>query len=350
MSKLQNHRAFPLFWAVQCVGWGFYIIIRFADTFLFNGTSFGPAKAVFLVLGFGLTTVLYLGYRRLRQRTESLVTMAIVALVASMAAGAIWFLLCEWLIVGNNTVMDWRMYLGIYINLTRVFLAWSMLYFGVVFWLELREQREAALAATAAARQAELKMLRYQLHPHFLFNALNSVRALVDEDPQRAKRMVGELSNFLRTTLLDEGEPEVTLDEELDVVRSYLEIEKVRFENNLDFRIVVDKTLLERSVPRLLVYPLVENALKFGRETSKTPLQIELEVTSGEGEMVLEVRNTGQLADPERTKSRGTGTGLQNIGRRLRGLYPGRHEVALDECEGWVRARLRIPYSEAFDA
>jgi LytS/YehU family sensor histidine kinase len=95
---------------------------------------------------------------------------------------------------------------------------------------------------------------------------------------------------------------------------------------------------------------LIENAIKFGRETSQTPLQIELEVKSGDREMLLEVRNTGHLTDPEQTTIRGTGTGLQNIGRRLRGLYPGRHEVALDEHDGWVRARLRIPYQEALDA
>ena len=357
MKKPTLRQAVSVFWIVQFVGWGLYGIARFAESFLFQGTSFGPNKLLFLVIGFGLTTGLFFFYEWNRRRTRSLLELAGAAFASSALAGAVWFLCCEWLIVGSNSAaagaapaMDWRMQLGIYINLTQVFLSWSLLYFGVVFWLEMREQREIAQAASAASRQAELKMLRYQLNPHFLFNSLNSIRGLVDEDPVRAKRMVTELSEFLRSTLLAEGAQETTLEEEIDIVRSYLEIEKIRFEEKLKYQIHVDDSLRDRPIPRLLIYPLIENALKYGKATSPPPLEVELIAHRGRDALVLEVRNTGALADTTRLSNSGTGTGLENIRKRLQALRPGRHGLSIQESNGWVRAQLTIPIGEPLDA
>ncbi len=225
-----------------------------------------------------------------------------------------------------------------------VLLLWSLLFLGVLHLRDQHAQKERLLRAETLTQQARLRMLRYQLNPHFLFNALNSIGALADEAPDRVQRMVGELSGFLRYSLLDSERLEVPLGDELRAVTHYLEVEKVRFEDDLEVRIELEPAAAERTLPAFLVLPLVENAIKHGQRTSAMPLRVEVAGRIENGALHIDVKNTGRwvaASEPE-ARSAGTDTGLHNVRERLRAHYHGRHAFDVHEDGGWVHARIRI--------
>jgi LytS/YehU family sensor histidine kinase len=219
----------------------------------------------------------------------------------------------------------------------------SLLFFAVDHWLQLREQREKAREATVLAHQAQLQMLRYQLNPHFLFNALNSIRAMILQEPERARQIVTELSEFLRYSLNGRGH-ESTLGEEMQAIENYLAIQRIRFEEKLAVTVQVDPELNEFVLPCFLVHPLVENAVKHGMETSEPPLRIEIEIAARGPDLRIRVSNTGRLvpaapAEPGSPRD-GTGTGLKNVAQRLELAFPGRHTFTVAERDGWVHAEI----------
>ncbi len=219
-----------------------------------------------------------------------------------------------------------------------------LLAFAVDQGIELAAQRETAARATALAQQAQLQMLRYQLNPHFLFNALNSIRAMILEDGSRARDMVTELAEFLRYSL-DGGEQESTIDDELQAIDNYLAIQRIRFEERLEVNMAIDAAARGATVPCFLIHPLVENAVKHGMRTSAMPLRLEIEVRRRLEAVSVRVSNTGRLADalPRTDTPRdGTGTGVKNIAQRLKLAFPGRHSFGIEERDGWVHARLRL--------
>jgi hypothetical protein len=229
----------------------------------------------------------------------------------------------------------------------------SLLYFAVDHWLQLREQREKARAATALAHQAQLQMLRYQLNPHFLFNALNSIRAMILREPERARQIVTELSEFLRYSLNGRGH-ESTVGEEMQAIENYLAIQRIRFEEKLAVTVRVDPARHEFVLPCFLVHPLVENAVKHGMETSEPPLRVEIEVAAHGPGLRIRVSNTGRLvpaapAEPGGARD-GTGTGLKNVAQRLELAFPGRHTFAVVERDGWVHAEIVLQPAAKEDA
>jgi two-component system, LytTR family, sensor kinase len=221
---------------------------------------------------------------------------------------------------------------------------WSFLFLAAAQWKAERAHERRLLQSEALAHEAQLRMLRYQLNPHFLFNALNSIGALAGEAPHRIQRMVGELSGFLRYSLLEQEQLEVPLGEEIRAVAHYLEVEKVRFEDDLDVQIDVDPLAAKRLVPAFLVLPLVENAIKHGRRISAMPLRVRVAGRVEAGALLIDVQNTGCWVDAIHTSDpiAGTGTGLRNLRERLTAHYQGRHQFDVREEAGWVHARIRI--------
>ena len=151
-------------------------------------------------------------------------------------------------------------------------ISWSVLYFGIKFFLEWDLQKDKAEKAIALAQSAQLQMLRYQLNPHFLFNSLNSVRALIAENKDTAKHMITELSEFLRYSLLSRNYSDVPLQDELDALKHYLAIQKKRYEDKLEVSFHIEPEVKEFPILCFLLHPLVENAVKYGMQTSPLPL------------------------------------------------------------------------------
>jgi LytS/YehU family sensor histidine kinase len=226
-----------------------------------------------------------------------------------------------------------------------IFFGWSVLYFGMKYWFDWETEKKRALKAKSLAQHAQLQMLRYQVNPHFLFNALNSVRALIDEDKKNAKGMITELSEFLRYSLITRDHTEVTLKDELEAIRHYLSIEKKRYEDKLDVSFDIEPSAEDYPILSFLIHPFIENAIKYGMKTSPMPLRIRVNVSTKDGQLRIEVSNTGHWLQPAtepETKIEGTGTGLENVRARLENAYPNKYHLETKELDGWVKAILEI--------
>ena len=219
-------------------------------------------------------------------------------------------------------------------------LAWSGIYFGWKIWQKWQTEQENSLRSSALAQKAQLEVLRYQLNPHFLFNALNSIRASVDEDATRAKQMITQLSEFLRHSLLSVEKKEIPLREELEAVQNYLAIEKIRFEEKLEIEYDMDKKAEDFSVPCFLLNPLVENAIKHGWQTSSKPLKIKISAKLDGEKLVLKVFNTGKLENLP--NSNGTKIGLKNVRERLEKLFGEKSCFELKQDSDLVVAKIEI--------
>lgn len=250
---------------------------------------------------------------------------------------------------GFVPIQEWEAERLLSEGLTFVFpmLAWH----GVAFSLDQAERRANARARATEAEglleRARLDALRYQLNPHLLFNALNSVMAMIDEDPARAEGMLGSLSLLMRGTL--DAPREGTLGEELERVQAYLELEQIRFEARLEVALDVDEHTLALPLPTLLVQPLVENAIKHGMG-GPAPLRVRVASSLDAGMLRVGVENSGTLASPGEgggLEPAGLGVGVANIRARLAAHYgEGARLVLVEEARSdgpWVVARLELP-------
>ena len=210
-------------------------------------------------------------------------------------------------------------------------------------WQEQSEQEERKQDAEKLTKEAELFKLRQQLQPHFLFNSLNSINALIGSRPQEARKMVQQLSDFLRGTLKKEEHQWVTLKEELQYLELYLDIEKVRFGHRLSTKVECDESLNELKLPALLLQPIMENAIKFGLYDTVDEIEIGLKVLKEENNLVITVTNP---FDPETSSPRqGTGFGLQSVQRRLYLLFARNDLLNTEAKENIFTTTIKIPQS-----
>jgi len=223
--------------------------------------------------------------------------------------------------------------------------------FGLYFFLaknrrELQRQKEETLLAKNLAQQAQLEMLHYQLNPHFLFNALNTIRTVIYENKKQADIMITELSEILRYSLDKGSESEVLLKTELEMIKKYLNIQKLRFEEDLKITFSIDQTSENIAIPSFLIHPLVENAIKYGWETSQKPLTIEIEIQDQNEELIIQVVNSGKLVKDLSFDSMGTKTGIKNIKMRLDHFYPNQYSFDLFEQGSKVYAKIELQKEE----
>ena len=216
----------------------------------------------------------------------------------------------------------------------------AALHLAFVISLRAAESERRALESQVSAREAELKALRSQLNPHFLFNSLNSIMSLVGRSPEEARRMCQGLGDFLRRTLNLGARDRVTLAEELDLVRHYLEIESVRFGNRLTFTLDVPDVLGPAAVPPLLLQPLIENAVKHGVAARLEGGEITLTARPDGERLHLVVANP---VDDDAAPADGEGMGLDNVRRRLKALAGGRGNLDIRRSPGRFEAHLVLP-------
>jgi LytS/YehU family sensor histidine kinase len=232
-------------------------------------------------------------------------------------------------------------------------LAWCVGVLGVETVRRADARDRAGLAAQRLAVEARHRMLVYQVNPHFLFNTLNSVRALAAEDPERTRAMVTRLAEFLRAALESEPLAPAPLGRELDTAAAYLAIEQVRFEARL--HVTIDDTAEARAaaVPGFLLHPLVENAITHGRGTPPGgPLIVAVRAWCDGGPLVVEVANGGTLARGHSPRSGGAhrgGLGVVNVRERLAIVYGDAASLTLVQDGPMVRARLTLPIAPASD-
>lgn len=220
---------------------------------------------------------------------------------------------------------------------------WSLLYFGIRFWIDLLEEKEKSVKANLLAQSAQLQMLRYQINPHFLFNSFSSLRALIRLDQNKAENMLGKLSEFYRYTLVTKISAEIPLIEEIDAITHYAEIEKIRFEDKIEFEFNIDALAEEYPIPSFLIHPLVENAIKYGMKTSEMPLKIWINASVENKWLIIQIINSGKFIKQNKDEGHiGTGNGLLNIKNRLEYSYPYKNKFEIKEQDDKVCATVKI--------
>ncbi len=222
-------------------------------------------------------------------------------------------------------------------------LAWAAMYLAIGYAREIREAERTASRYAQAAQDAELRSLRYQVNPHFLFNTLNSLSSLVIKgDRDKAEAMIQNLSTFYRTSLSSDPLEEVTLEEEVELQEQYLAIENVRFPDRLRVTIDVPADLGKERVPALILQPLVENAIKYGVSRTTRPVTIRIGARRVDGFMILTVQDDGDKLP--KSDAGGNGIGIANVRDRLEARYgDAAHLVAGPRPEGGFEARIEIP-------
>lgn len=341
-----------LFWQLQIAGW-FLLFLIYLTLYYRNywdDTRTIGGLFITYTAGFLISLVLRKFYKHLKYKSRSILLIFVAIISSSVIAANFWFwsdvLLTE-VVFGNVktllTLTTDRYLSRIWSNSFVLFL-WSSFYFSIKLWNDWGIEKIKAERANALAHAAQLQMLRYQLNPHFLFNSLNSIRALVEEDKYRAKSMITELSEFLRYSLVSKNYTDVPLSNELEAMKHYFSIEKTRFEEKLEVSFNVDQNAEDFPVLSFLIHPIIENAIKYGMQTTKLPLKIEISASIKNDSLVLRICNSGKWVAPTSNDNdkKSTGTGLENVKQRLENAFPEKHNFEIIKDENSVCIEIRI--------
>jgi signal transduction histidine kinase len=280
--------------------------------------------------------------------------------IAAHTAGAVIFALVHWLAMlgirlllwdhGNKP--DWVAWWTYMQRKLLENLDWSLMVYAAIvgvshaiaYYHESQERKLKAAQLETRLIEARLKTLEAELHPHFLFNTLHAISTLVHRDPESADRMISRLSDLLRITFDRSGEPKVTLKEEMEFLQKYLDIEQTRFQDRLTVHVDVDPDALDGEVPRMILQPLVENAIKHGiaGRTGGDKVQI----TAGrEGDRLwMQVRDNGAGLQVRTLKALRTGVGLSNTRARLDCLYGRHYRLEFTDKHGGLSVLIEIPF------
>lgn len=220
-----------------------------------------------------------------------------------------------------------------------VFLGWQITYLAALALRRANQFEATALRMEVQAKDSELRALQAQVNPHFFFNSLNSIRALVYEEPDSASQMIDQLASLMRYALQTGQLHKVPLQKELEAVEAYLAIEKIRFEERLRARIEVEPGLEQVMIPPMSLQTLVENAVKYGVEMSTTGSDIVITARRVGDNALIEIANAGAI----RAFGNSTKVGLSNTRKRLALSMGEEASLQLSENSGWVRATLQFP-------
>lgn len=348
------------FWRLQVVGWAGAMLLR-AMSSLANAQplSFLVLVLIATITGFSISLILSVIFRQLITR-RPLVTWGVTALILPFAVGLYAFI-DAWVIglYRPDTEASFaQLFIGVfYLDLTLLG-AWSALYYAINFYLQIEEQNDQLIRLENQATSAQLAMLRYQLNPHFLFNTLNSISTLVLlKQTEPANAMLSRLSSFLRYTLINEPTGRVTVAQEVETLKLYLDIERMRFEERLRTTFRIDPASEVALLPSLLLQPLVENAIKYAVSPSESGAEITITTQLVGQNLRITVSDTGPGLQSQTSDNRlsgvtfdggeqvSTGVGLANIRDRLAQAYGEQHRFeTVDPPEGGFAVVIEIPF------
>ncbi len=356
------------YWLFQVIGWGSFALINTFFAFSFDRltTTFFERLGIFLVLGIIFSHIMRIIINRLGLLQKSLnlqllqffIITSCLALVVSYVSieTLIWLNLLkteESELLQRAGVSYWfsklLLILSSAFSYFLLFFIWNLIYFVYHYVGKSRKQQLDTLRLESMVKELELQTIKAHINPHFIFNSLNSIRALVVEDPERARKAITELSNILRSSMKVEKVETVTFEKELDIVKDYLALENMRFEDRLHIEYDIDEDTLDQPVPPMMLQTLVENAIKHGisKQVNGGMVKIISEFTDHYHE--LAVQNTGQLngyVNGESTPgdAGGRGFGLFSTTNRLNLLYGDKALFEIKQLNGTlVEAKVMIP-------
>ncbi|WP_128891379.1 sensor histidine kinase [Erythrobacter sp. HKB08] len=355
----QKNRAF---WNLQLGGWGGVFLLRTMSAFA-NGQPWDFLLVILIttITGFSISLVLSVGYRQLINR-RPLVTWGATAIILAFAV-SLYAFIDSWVLdlyrPDSEAGFAQRFFGLFFVDLTLLG-AWSALYYAINFFLQVEEQADRLERLEAQATSAQLAMLRYQLNPHFLFNTLNSISTLVLlKQTEPANAMLTRLSSFLRHTLVTQPGGKVTLAQEVETLKLYLGIEKMRFEERLRTDFQIDEDAAKACLPAMLLQPLVENAIKYAVSPQEEGARISLSARIVGQRLRIAVSDTGPGMQSDNrgqtlpdaitgSDSVSTGVGLANIRDRLAQAYGDDHLFEIrSPARGGFTVIIELPFEEA---
>lgn len=343
------------FLLLQIAGWNAWMLIYILQDLRFpqwEGFPY-PVLVIDALGGMALTYLLRYVYRAAWDKSASIRVLTFA--IMSFLVASIWQVFKNYALYAyqgelHDALAEYG-YMVLFSGLIQasyfVLLGWSALYFGIKYYQLLQEEQKKSIKAIAMAHEAQLRMLRYQLNPHFLFNTLNAISTLIlSSDTTMANTMVSKLSNFLRYSLDNDPMQKVTLDHEISTMNLYLAIEQVRFEDRLNVEVDIHESAKDALVPSLLLQPLVENSIKYAVAASETGGTICIKARVFAGELLLEVSDTGPGIDLENgVLPEFRGVGINNTRNRLQEMYAGDQscKFRMAEPSGLI-VSIRIPF------
>lgn len=344
MNKLK------LYWTLQIGGWLLYAVVQIVSSIIVSdGTS--SDRVIFLFfesllcllvthaarLVFHPSTWLNIGMLRLISRVLSMALL--LGLILYFLRMPISYFLG---LYDKEVVFDPERIWGLSSVYAVIFFLWYVLYFTYHYF----DRYNKGLKYEASMVQIELNNLKSQLNPHFIFNALNSIRALVDENPVKAKQAINQLSNILRNSLASDKKGLTKFDDEFKIVKDYLGLENIRFEERLKTEFDIHPDSHRFYVPPLMIQTLVENGIKHGISKLTAGGIIELKTIVENGKLKIRIRNSGRLINGERTANK-HGLGIKNTIQRLKLIYGEEASFQiLNENDNFVLTEIIIPQKQ----
>lgn len=336
-----------LYLSLQLGGWLLYLIIAL----LFAGVQDEPINLKFItalfliyVIGIGITHLYrdrIIAYGWTKLNIPRLIPRILISIITLSFLFQILYLLGRWLMFQESQSIRFTENIGNILNWSFLMGMWSVIYFAYQFFERYRNEEIKNLKWEASKNEIELNKLKSQLNPHFIFNSMNSIRALIDEDPTKAKRSVTQLANILRKTLMMGRKKTVLFEEEMAIVHDYIELEKTRYEERLQYSAEIEDDAYNFQIPSLMIQTLIENGIKHG--VSKFPKGGKIHITARvkQGKLHIEIENSGSLTYEDKPE---TGFGIINTTQRLNLLY-GNHATfdIFNSQNNTVITRVTLP-------
>ncbi len=338
-----------LYWTLQVGGWTLYALIQIIGS-VFASESQGVSiqRVIFLTYEAIFCLLLTHGFRNLINRWRWLQASMAVLIPRVIASVFVLGLIMYFLrmpisiplgLYSSKVAFDPSNILGLTVIYAIIFFLWCVLYFIYNYF----ERYNTSLKLEASVKEIELNNLKSQLNPHFIFNALNSIRALVDENPGKSKLAINQLSNILRNSLTTEKRGLTKFEDELKIVKDYLGLESIRFEERLKTEFEIDPASRGFLVPPLMIQTLVENGIKHGISKLTAGGTIQMKTTVHNDRLIIQIRNSGQYLNGVRRNS--GGLGLENTKQRLKLIYGGKASFRImTENDTFVLTEIEIPH------
>ncbi|MFD1552120.1 hypothetical protein DNU06_00520 [Putridiphycobacter roseus] len=339
-----------LYWVAQFIGWGVYILITFALSYLSGGILITQKLIIYYFVSVLLSVLAAHSLRffiiKFNWIEKAIWKIILYSIIGSVLASTA-FEVAQ--IVYNKFISEPDYYdyevdyfgaqLSINIFITFIVTAlWCGIYYSYLFIEKSRQQEIKNLQYEASKNEIELKNLRAQINPHFLFNSLNSIKALVEIDKEESKKAITKLSNLLRNSIMLTRHKLITLEKELELVVTYLDIEKIRFEDHIRVKLYIDPASLEFKIPPLTIQTIAENAIKHGLSKLEEGGDLIIKTEVNADILMVTISNTGQM-NPGNSNH---GIGIENTRKRLAIIFGDEAHFDLFEKEGKVHAYIAV--------
>ena len=348
-----------VFWRLQVIFWSCNLLFTFLSSIAVVEEVSNLWRNIVIETG-GMAATSLIHFAVLRPTRQLDLPIRFVLALGSSMLATCFYIVVMWLMwfevfpagytVGQMTTRGWEGLTAIaprwFVFNMPAFIAWSAIYLVLEAFGRIRAQERQIYDSAVLAQEAQLKMLRFQLNPHFLFNTINAISSLViDNRNDEAETMLGRLSSFLRFALQTSPDERVTLDDELQAQALYLDIEKARFDSRLEVERAIDPGVRDALLPSLILQPVLENSVKYAVSRSRTQVTIRIEARRDQDDLVISITDSGGPLMPAREPGTGTGVGLTNIRARLDVLYGKRARLdAGPLAGGGFAVRIRLPF------